>query len=211
VLGIGTAAPRLSWVVPQADDGFAQDAYEVELTRAGRAPETIRVASTEQVLVPWPGEPLASREAVSVRVRVEGSDWSEPATVEAGLLAPGDWIARFISPRDLGAIGAPAPLLRSRLEIPGRVARARLYATAHGVYEATMNGRRVGDQVLAPGWTSYHHRLRYQTYDVTGLVRAGRRTSSSSCSATAGTEAAWAGASGAPSTATGSRCSPSSR
>ena len=51
--------------------------------------------------------------------------------------------------------------------------RARLYATAHGLYEATLNGHRVGDQVLAPGWTSYGHRLRYQTYDVTGLVREG--------------------------------------
>ena len=57
--------------------------------------------------------------------------------------------------------------------MPGAVARARLYATAHGVYTATLNGRRVGDHVLAPGWTSYHHRLRYQTYDVTDLVREG--------------------------------------
>ncbi len=57
--------------------------------------------------------------------------------------------------------------------MPGPVARARLYATAHGVYVATLNGRRVGDHVLAPGWTSYHHRLRYQTYDVTDLIREG--------------------------------------
>jgi alpha-L-rhamnosidase len=177
VLGIGTATPRLSWVVPEADADFAQDAYEVELTRSGRAPETIHVSGAEQILVPWPGEPLASREAVRVRVRVSGdgveSGWSEPATVEAGLLEPGDWTARFISPRDLGAIGAPAPILRSRLEVPGPVARARLYATAHGVYEATLNGRRVGDEVLAPGWTTYHDRLRYQAYDVTELVRTG--------------------------------------
>jgi alpha-L-rhamnosidase len=179
VLGIGTATPRLSWVVPRADAGFAQDAYEVELTRPGRAGGRAyhRVAGADQVLVPWPGEPLASREAASVRVRVSGgggeSDWSEPAVVEAGLLAPADWTARFISPLALGAIGAPAPRLRSCLEVPGMVARARLSATAHGIYEATLNGRRVGDQVLAPGWTSYHHRLRYQTYDVTSLVREG--------------------------------------
>jgi alpha-L-rhamnosidase len=177
VLGIGTATPRLSWIVPQADEGFAQDAYEVELARAGRAPETIRVAGAGQILVPWPGEPLASREAVSVRVRVSGdgaeSEWGRPATAEAGLLEPSDWTARFVSPRELGGIGAAAPLLRSHLEVPGPVARARLYATAHGIYEATLNGRRVGDQVLAPGWTSYHHRLRYQTYDVTELVRTG--------------------------------------
>ena len=90
VLGIGTAAPRLSWIVPAADPSFAQEAYEIEVTRGGGEPEVFRVASAEQVLVPWPAEPLASREAAQVRVRVWGggtaSDWSEPATVEAGLL-----------------------------------------------------------------------------------------------------------------------------
>ena len=177
VLGIGTATPRLSWIVPAADAGFVQEAYEVELTRAGGTPEVVRVTSGEQVLVPWPAAPLTSRESVRVRVRVSGaglrSDWSDPATVEAGLLRTEDWTARFISPRELGKLGAPAPVLRSAFDLPGGVVRARLYATAHGLYEATLNGHRVGDQVLAPGWTSYGHRLRYQTYDVTGLVREG--------------------------------------
>ncbi|HEV2917892.1 MAG TPA: family 78 glycoside hydrolase catalytic domain, partial [Actinomycetota bacterium] len=177
VLGIGTATPRLSWIVPAADAGFVQEAYEVELRRAEGAAEVVRVTSGEQVLVPWPVAPLRSRESVRIRVRVSGagmrSAWSDPATVEAGLLRSEDWRARFISPRELGELGAPAPVLRSTFDLPGGVITARLYATAHGLYEATLNGRRVGDQVLAPGWTSYGHRLRYQTYDVTGLVREG--------------------------------------
>ena len=177
VLGIGTATPRLSWIVPAAAAAFVQEAYEVELTGAGRAPEVVRVTSAEQVLVPWPAAPLTSREPARVRVRVSGagmrSAWSDPAIVEAGLLRAEDWTARFISPRVLGGLGAPAPVLRSALDLPGGVVMARLYATAHGLYEARLNGRRVGDQVLAPGWTSYAHRLRYQTYDVTDLVREG--------------------------------------
>jgi alpha-L-rhamnosidase len=177
VLGIGTATPRLSWIVPAADASFVQEAYEVELTRAGGKPEVVQVTGQEQVLVPWPADPLTSREAVRVRIRVRGtgmqSAWSDPATVEAGLLRTEDWTARFISPQELGGLDAPAPLLRSVLAVPGGVVKARLYATAHGLYEATLNGRRVGDQVLAPGWTSYAHRLRYQTYDVTDLVREG--------------------------------------
>ena len=177
VLGIGTATPRLSWIVPAAAAAFVQEAYEVEFTGAGRAPEVVRVTSAEQVLVPWPAAPLTSREAARVRVRVSGtgmrSAWSHPAIVEAGLLRAEDWTARFISPRVLGGLGAPAPVLRSALDLPGGVVKARLYATAHGLYEARLNGRRVGDQVLAPGWTSYAHRLRYQTYDVTDLVREG--------------------------------------
>ena len=48
-----------------------------------------------------------------------------------------------------------------------------MYATAQGLYEAEINGTAVGDQVLAPGWTSYQHRLRYQTYDVTDLLAEG--------------------------------------
>jgi alpha-L-rhamnosidase len=177
VLGLGTATPRLSWIVPDADVAFVQEAYEIELTRAGRAPEVIQVTSRDQVLVPWPATPLTSRESARVRVRVRGagmqSPWSDPATVEAGLLRTEDWTARFISPRELGGLDAPAPVLHAALDVPGEVVKARLYATAHGLYEARLNGHRVGDQVLAPGWTSYTQRLRYQTYDVTDLVREG--------------------------------------
>ena len=101
-LGLGTPCPRLSWVVPEADAGYRQSAYEVEVTLpAGMA--TYRVDADDQVLVPWPGEPLASREAARVRVRVtdgqDWSDWSDPSALEAGLLDPGDWVARFITPR----------------------------------------------------------------------------------------------------------------
>jgi alpha-L-rhamnosidase len=177
VLGLGTATPRLSWIVPEADGSFVQEAYEVELTRAETEPEVVHIASGEQVLVPWPAAPLTSRESVRVRVRVRGaglqSDWSDPATVEAGLLTTDDWTARFISPRALGGLGAPAPVLGSVVEVADRVVRARLYVTAHGLYTAWLNGHRVGDQVLAPGWTSYAHRLRYQTFDVTDLIREG--------------------------------------
>jgi alpha-L-rhamnosidase len=69
---------------------------------------------------------------------------------------------------------AAAPLyLRRGFELAEPPVRARLYATAHGVYEPSLNGEKVGDHELAPGWTEYHHRLQYQTYDVTGHVRAG--------------------------------------
>jgi alpha-L-rhamnosidase len=172
VLGIGSSRPRLSWVVPEAAPDYAQEGYDVEVDG-----DVHRVAGPEQILVPWPASPLASRQSARVRVRVRGgdtvSDWSEPATVEAGLLSPGDWTARFISPVDLGGLEAPAPSLGSVLDIPGEVTSARLYITAHGVYTATLNGHRVGDHVLAPGWTVYRQRLRYQTFDVTDLVRAG--------------------------------------
>ena len=174
-LGIGEPSPRLSWFVPSAEPDYVQAAYEIEVTRGG-VPETYVSESGEQVLVPWPATPLVSRERAVVRVRVRAdawSEWSEPATVEAGLLRPDDWSARFISPRNLGAVGAPAPVLRGTIEVPGEAVQARLYVTAHGLHTISINGERASDDVLAPGWTSYSHRLRYQTYDVTELVRPG--------------------------------------
>ena len=179
VLGLGTPRPRLSWSVPAAETGYEQTAYEIELTRADST--TIhRVNSADQVLVPWPAPDLTSRKTVTARVRVAHGDdwsgWSELATAEAGLLAGTDWQASFISPTSLGRTGMPAPVLAGRLDLPAPVEHARLYVTAHGIYVPTLNGGRVGDQVLAPGWTSYHHRLRYQTYDVTDQLRTGVNT-----------------------------------
>lgn len=175
VLGIGEARPRLSWQVPAADPDFRQTAYEVEVTRQG-GPVSQVVETDEQLFVPWPGEPLASREQAAVRVRVRGdewSPWSAPVVVEAGLLEPEAWSARFVGPVAGAGLDDPAPVLRGTWQVPDDVVSARLYVTAHGLYEARLNGRRVGDQELAPGWTSYAHRLRYQTYDVTDAVRPG--------------------------------------
>jgi alpha-L-rhamnosidase len=176
VRGVGTGSPRLSWSVPQADADYRQTAYEIEVLRGGTT-ETFRADSAEQILVPWPARPLASREYAAVRVRVacrdRWSEWSERAVVEAGLLDAADWTADFISPVGIAGTRMPAPVLSGSLEVPGEVRTARLYATAHGLYVATLNGRRVGDLVLAPGWTAYEHRLRYQTYDVTEMVRSG--------------------------------------
>ncbi|MEK8103964.1 alpha-L-rhamnosidase N-terminal domain-containing protein [Micromonospora sp. M12] len=65
------------------------------------------------------------------------------------------------------------PLLRRGFRVDGTVARARIYATALGVYQLSLNGQRVGDHELAPGWTDYHKRVQYQTYDVTRQLQPG--------------------------------------
>ncbi|MEU4389932.1 glycoside hydrolase family 78 protein [Kribbella sp. NPDC023855] len=180
VLGLGTASPRLSWQVPTAADDYRQAAYEVAIVRGDDSPELHTVESPDQVLVPWPGTPLTSRQQARVRIRVsdgtDWSDWSDPAVVEAGLLSPDDWTARFVSPRDIGAHDQPAPIVSGTTTLPEGIVSARLYATAHGVYKPELNGQRVGDEELAPGWTAYQFRLRYQTYDVTDLVQPGENT-----------------------------------
>jgi alpha-L-rhamnosidase len=88
--------------------------------------------------------------------------------VEAGLLSPDDWSARFVSP--VVPVTATAVLRRSFTTTPGH---ARLYVTALGVVEVELNGQKVGDHVLDPGWSSYHHRVRYRTFDVGDLLVEG--------------------------------------
>jgi alpha-L-rhamnosidase len=173
-LGIGEAAPRLSWVTTTDQRDWVQTAYELEVDGVA-----VRVDSAESVLVPWPAAPLTSRARRTVRVRVWGPDgevsgWSSEVVLEAGLLDPRDWTAAPVRPVLPADAEEPVALLRRGFELPAPVVSARLYATAHGVFEAELNGRPVGDEVLAPGWTSYRHRLRYLTWDVTDLLVEGR-------------------------------------
>ncbi|GGF38887.1 alpha-L-rhamnosidase [Microbacterium sorbitolivorans] len=178
-LGIGVPAPRISWTT-DAPAGWSQAAYEIEIRRGSATATSGRVESAEQILVPWPADPLESRERAEARVRLWGSDGSasefgEWAAAEAGLLDPSDWIAHAVGAaweenedKDLRR----PPLVR-RAFAASDVASARLYATAHGVYEAEINGRRVGLDALNPGWTVYSERLRVHAYDVTALLRDG--------------------------------------
>lgn len=176
-LGIGESRPRLSWTTTDAPDGWHQERYAVTVVRE-EGEETVEVASAAQVLVPWPSRALDSRERVGVRVAVRGRDgrWSaeSPETwLEAGLLGADDWSARPVGldlDEDPESDARRATLVRGSFRVDGEIARARLYATAHGLYEAEINGARVGSDTLSPGWTVYRERLRSYTYDVTDLL-----------------------------------------
>jgi alpha-L-rhamnosidase len=182
-IGVGEVRSRLSWTVQATVADWYQAGYEIEAYGPdGRMRDrTERVGSDQSVLVPWPFAPLLSRESLTVRIRAWGvngrsSAWSALYPVEAGLLLPSDWTARFVTPdwEEDTSRPQPGPLLRREFDVRAGVAKARLYVTALGVYEAQLNGVTVGDHVLDPGWTSYNHRLCYQTFDVTGLLREGR-------------------------------------
>lgn len=178
-LGIGVPEPRLSWKTT-APARWQQSAYELEAVCDGGAPQRVRVESRESVLVDWPFEPLRSRQRASVRVRVCGddgviSDWSPSAPVETGLLHADDWVASVVGPawqEDAEELRRP-PRVRTSFSVASTVARARLYVSAHGLYEVEINGQRVGDDALSPGWTVYGQRLRYYTYDVTEHLAVG--------------------------------------
>ena len=174
VLGLGVRAPRLSWWLP--DGTTRQLAYELEINGRSQG----RVDTDQNVLVPWPADPVASARCVHWRVRVRTdageSAWSESAWFETGLLDASDWRATWIEPVETERLPAgerPALVLRTTFALEAVGREARLFATAHGIYETFLNGRRVGDVELAPGITSYPTTLHVQVYDVTALLRAG--------------------------------------
>ncbi|MGY1735780.1 family 78 glycoside hydrolase catalytic domain [Geodermatophilus sp. SYSU D00684] len=172
-----SATPLLSWRTETAAPGWDQAAASVTVTWADRGGgrETVALAGPDCVGVPWPFAPLRSRERVVVEVATTGTDGvpSAPARidVEAPLLDDADWSARWIALP--GAAEDTPGQLRTRFTADGAPVRARLYVTALGSYEVEVNGVRVGDEVLAPGWTSYRDRVLVQAHDVTGLLHAG--------------------------------------
>jgi alpha-L-rhamnosidase len=187
-VGIDVRQPRVSWQLRSTARGVVQSAYQVQVASTepalrnakGLAWDSGIVTSADSVNVVYGGPPLTSATRYYWRVRVwdgakAASAWSETAYWEMGLLQPSDWKAAWIEPaipEDIKTSG-PSPMLRREFRLKGEIERARAYVTSHGVYEMAINGQRVGDAVLTPGWTSYHKRLQYQTYDVTPLLKQG--------------------------------------
>ncbi|HSC26256.1 MAG TPA: glycoside hydrolase family 78 protein [Vicinamibacterales bacterium] len=188
-VGLGVRNPRLSWELRSERRGVRQSGYQIQVApdekalAAGRPLvwDSGRVDSPESIHRVYGGPALepARRYYWSVRIWDEtgaGSSWSRAGMWETGLLDTSDWRAAWIEPdiaEDVTKPG-PVPMLRREFMVNGRVASARAYVTSRGLYEMHLNGRRVGDQLFTPGWTSYRMRLQYQTYDVTDLLVNGR-------------------------------------
>lgn len=193
-IGVGTRHPRFSWLVD-----VAQDAYEIRV-EATAVPvwDSGIVESGACSLIEYTGEQLASNTAYSWRVRTRIDDvWTAwaPSTFETALMDAADWIAAWVEPSQQAAVVErwsildwirglgpdtppeerlrPPQLLRQRFDVRPGLTRARLHATARGVYSAFVNGRRADDQVLAPGSDSYGHRISVQAYDVTDALGVG--------------------------------------
>lgn len=188
-IGLDVARPRFSWqlLAPKGRRGVRQTAYELRV--AASAAELVRgqklvwqsgkVASDSSVNVTYAGPALAASQHYYWQVRAwdntgKASAWSPAAYWQAGLLTPANWQAAWIGPGYVeDSVQRPSPLMRKEFAISKPLASATAYVTAHGLYEAQLNGQRVGDAYLTPGWTSYHKRLAYQAYDVTKLLKTG--------------------------------------
>lgn len=176
--GIAEASPRISWRFEGTAVDWEQTGYEIEITRDG-VPRIFGANSSASTLVSWPDEPLSSSESATIRTRAYGggsaTGWSDTVSVEAALL-DGDWAGAIpiAADRETEFNATHKPILfRKDFSVNSTVASARLYITGLGIYEAEINGQRVGDHVLAPGYMSYQARHTYDTYDVTELLTSG--------------------------------------
>jgi alpha-L-rhamnosidase len=179
-IGLDVQQPRFSWQLVSDQRNVSQTAYEIVVSDAkGTMWKTGKVMSDQSVHVPYSGTALQSGKKYTWEVRVwdnsgKPSPWSEPAFFQTALLNSSDWKAKWIEPGFVeDSINRPTPLFRKEFKTAKKIQSATAYITAHGMYEGYINGKRIGDFYLTPGWTSYNKRLQYQTYDVTNLLGQG--------------------------------------
>lgn len=176
-LGIAADRPRFSWRVETAQDNFMQSAYEIQVNSEGQNIwESGKVISGESVNVG--GVPrLRPLTSYTWRVRITDANgkvsvWSEPACFETGILNR-VWRGKWIAGIHNGQVKQPVNYLRKSFRLDREITSARLYASALGLYEASINGEKVSGDCFTPGWTDYYFHVQHQTYDVTQLLRQG--------------------------------------
>lgn len=188
-------APRLSWELKGQGFNHSQSAYQILVasTREQLAKDhgdlwnSGKISSNQTNQVSYQGKKLASGQRVYWKVRswdeadVAG-DWSEVNYWERGKPAETNWDARWIG-IDLNNLAKPgeyhlppSPYLRKQTSLTRTVKSARLYISSLGLHNFYINGKKVGEDYFASGWTDYNKRVYYNVYDVSSLVREGDNT-----------------------------------
>lgn len=192
-LGIDVQRPRLSWTLTASGRNRQQSAYEIVVSdnaaglvqAKGNAWATAKVYSSQSLNIVYAGPALQAFTRYYWRVKVydqngQASSWSSVAWFETAMLKTTDWQAVWISdgtkqferPEDFYG-DDPMPLFRKAFHAGKRVASARLYVCGLGYYEAYLNGQKISDHMLDPGWTTYKKQALYVTHDITAQVRQG--------------------------------------
>ncbi|MEQ9638153.1 MAG: family 78 glycoside hydrolase catalytic domain [Devosia marina] len=196
-MGLNRPAPRFDWALDGDGHNRCQSAYRL-VVKAGENVlwDSGKVQSSRTRQIEYAGEVLVSDMHCTWTVMVwdeedAASDWADAQHFRTGLMHPKDWRAQWIARYFVLPAGREAPAdnsydnrwqarpadhLRRDFATVERPVRATAYVSALGLYELYLNGARVDDAVMAPGWTDYHQRVEYQSYDVTDMVVAGANT-----------------------------------
>ncbi|WP_309238577.1 family 78 glycoside hydrolase catalytic domain [Actinoplanes aureus] len=187
-LGLDHPNPLLSWRFAETRSTAAdrQTAYQVRVRDAGGNRvlwDSGKISSAIQSGVRYGGAALTSRQRLTWQVRAwdasrRATDWSTPSTWEMGLLEQSDWgDAKWIEYPER-AENQPMPIFARQFDVDPRrrVSHARLYLSGVGMHLPTVNGRKLTDEVLAPGYSNYQLSSEYRAYDITGELRRGGNT-----------------------------------
>ena len=181
-LGVDALQPCLGWVLQSAQRGERQTAYQI-LAASSRARldqnqadlwDSGRVVSDATLQIPFAGQPLKSAQQIFWKVRVwdaagKVSAWSAAAAWTMGLLEPADWRAHWIA----APLNASSVLLRREFPVKSGLLRATAFVCGLGQYEMSVNGKKAGENLLAPGWTQYKKTCLYDTLDLTAQLHRG--------------------------------------
>ncbi|MEP6947673.1 MAG: family 78 glycoside hydrolase catalytic domain [Ginsengibacter sp.] len=195
-LGIDIIKPRLSWNFLTSERNQFQTGYEILVSDnekdvkllKGNVWQTGKIKSDQNIHIEYDGKALRPFTKYSWRVKVydkngTASSWSSIATFETAALQVSDWQAKWIGD---GTVNPERdedyykedrmPLFRKEFPVQKKIANARLYVTGLGYYEMFLNGAKVGDHVLDPGFTTYRKEVLYAVYDITAMLRKGDNT-----------------------------------
>lgn len=180
-IGLDIQNPRFSWLLTSDKRNVLQTSYEIKITLSpngkGLFWNSGKVNSSQSVQVVYTGPALQSAKKYYCQVRIwdnagHESPWSQPASWQMGLLNVSEWKAKWIQQGDTAnLLKKPSPLFRKQFVLTKKIQSATAFITSHGLYEAFINGKKIGNSWLTPGWTSYNKRLQYQVYDVTPLLQ----------------------------------------
>jgi len=186
--GIDVQAPRFSWIMSSKSRNKSQSAYQIRVVKGTKnfsnellTWDTEKIASDQSVFVDYEGPNLESGATYHWQVRVwdekgKVSHWSTTSSWQMGFLNPQtEFSAKWITPGYEETKQRESPLFRKEFETYNKKIKiATVFVTAHGMYEAFINGKRLGDAYFTPGWTSYNKRLQYQVYDITNHLVTGK-------------------------------------
>ncbi|MGO8785972.1 MAG: glycoside hydrolase family 78 protein [Terriglobia bacterium] len=184
--GVDAVQPRLSWALVSSERAQSQTAYQILVASSPAAIErgeadlwdSGKVASRESINIPYAGKPLSSHQRCYWKVRAwdkndKPSEWSPAANWSMGILKQEDWKATWIAWSRTAINSGPLPMFRREFAVKRKVSHATAYICGLGFFELYLNGRKVGDHVLEPGWTNYRRTNLYATYDVEDFLRPG--------------------------------------
>jgi alpha-L-rhamnosidase len=194
-IGIDVNNPRLAWISKAGIDGRGQyqTAFRIQvasskdLLQSGKPDlwDSGIVDSAQSNNICYEGNTLSSNATYYWRVKVwdkdhKASDWSQLVFWETGLLADSDWKGKWIEDTKIISKDEkslyednPAPQFRREFKFPKKIKMAVMYVSGIGYYEAYINGKKVGNNLLDPGWTNYSKRILYSSYNVTSYLTAG--------------------------------------